>query len=94
MIARVGDSFIGTCRGHKNPITVSGTITTGSSTVKVNGRQCATHGSLCVASCGHFAFVLASKSNVKANGKPIAQIGDSVNGIITGRIINGSNNVK
>ena len=79
-LVRVTDKFEGTCSNHRDPINITGQITTGSSDFFINGLQCARDGDLGVASCGHTGIIISSSLTVNSNGKGVARIGDAVIG--------------
>lgn len=81
-VARVGDSHKGVCdHGQKCcPHNVSGTVTSGSSTVTVNGKGVARAGDSVVHNCPHCGTgtIIASTKTVTVGGKLVARSGDTV----------------
>jgi uncharacterized Zn-binding protein involved in type VI secretion len=79
-VARVGDRTIGTCAhpSHLVPITVGGTIVTGSPDVITNDRLTARVGDLVLTDCGHYGEIITGSPNDYANDKLIARIEDKV----------------
>lgn len=89
-IARIGDKTLGTCYAHRTPITVNGTIITGSPTVKSQGFNVARLGDAILSDCGHKSKIVTASSNSRANGLGIAKIGDKGDGVYKCTIITGS----
>jgi uncharacterized Zn-binding protein involved in type VI secretion len=92
LVARVGDRTIGTCFAHDPPITVGGTIVSGSSDSTVNSKLDARIGDTVRTDCGHTAKIVSGSPNVLTNEIPTARIGDKVTGIYVAEIISGSPN--
>ena len=78
--ARLGDPVSGTCSSHKNPISVTGTISSASSDVSADGIKVARKGDSVSLSCGHTGKIEGSSSNVKSTNALHARQGDSVVG--------------
>lgn len=80
-VARVSDRTQGVCShpSHDNPIGVGGTITTGSSSVSIDGLAMAIQGSTVVTDCGHTSYVITSSSTA-SHSMGAARVGDSVGG--------------
>ena len=91
-LARVGDSASGTCShpSHSSPISVTGTIISGSSDVMVEGKPLARVGDAVQASCGHMATIVSGSSKFFNDGKAAARVGDPVSGDWSGTITGGS----
>lgn len=90
-IARIGDKTQGICYAHDTPLSIGGTIITGSPTVKSEGFGIARLTDIIVSECGHTATIVSASSNSKANGLGIARIGDRGDGVYKCTIITGSN---
>ena len=103
--ARLGDSITGRTSGEHNghypphgPCGISGTITTGSPNIFVNGKPIVTVGSLTNESdccdSNRQGTVAAGSGKIFANGKAVARIGDAINPHNgTATIASGSSNV-
>jgi len=91
-VARVGDRTIGTCFAHDPPITIGGTIVTGSADTTVNSRLDARVGDTVRTDCGHTGTIVSGSPSVTTNSKLTARIGDKVTGIYVAEIITGSPN--
>lgn len=92
-VCRIGDIGIGVCPCHKNPITVVGTILTGSPNVMANSIGKARVGDLVMCSCGHPATIILGNWTVLAGGMAQARMGDTFQGCPVGSLIIGSPNV-
>lgn len=86
-IARVGDSTIGTCYAHEDPITVSGVIVSGEPTVITEGMPTARLGDTVVASCGHTGTIVSGSMKHFCGGMNVARLGDKVAGAYVATII-------
>lgn len=89
-IARIGDRTIGTCFAHDPPITVGGTIVSGSGNKTTNTRPTARIGDKVRTDCGHIAEIVSGSPSTTANNRLVARIGDKVSGIYIAEIITGS----
>lgn len=96
-VARLGDTTSGTCYhpSHLVPISVSGTITSASSTYIVNGRGAARLDDQVTTSCGHTDYINSASGTCIADPKPVARLGDTVgkNGIYIATITSASGDV-
>ena len=81
-IARLTDSWTGTCTCHNPPITTNGTIITGSDDFDVNGLPVARHGDTVLGDCGHTGTIVASGEGL-VDGIKVALLGDGVTGCLT-----------
>lgn len=89
-IARQGDIGVGTCRCHRSPIGMSGTIIASTGVVFCDGIPVARSGDIVMGGCGHTGVIVSSSSVTTADGKPIARVGDSFVGCFSGTIVSGS----
>ena len=89
-VARIGDSTIGVCVAHKSPITVGGTIVSGSGTTYADGISCARIGDQVLAGCGHISSIVSGSGTTHADGVPVARIGDATGGPYFSNIVSGS----
>jgi uncharacterized Zn-binding protein involved in type VI secretion len=92
-LARVGDLATGTCTGHEHPITVAGTIMTGSSSIFAGGLCAAKVGDIVISSCGHTGVIVSGAQNVLVNGIQAATKGSYFVGTYTGYIVTCSENI-
>lgn len=78
-ILKTGDSGSGTCYSHDDPVAVTGTITTGQAgfTVTPVGELIATDGATVSLTCGHTGTLVASVSDMVADGVPVGKQGDA-----------------
>lgn len=88
--AKMGDRTIGVCFCHRNPITVGGTIITGSQDTLINGLPAARLGDTIQADCGHQATIITASFVDLVNGLGQARIGDLGVGCYNCTIITGS----
>jgi uncharacterized Zn-binding protein involved in type VI secretion len=89
---KVGDRMTGTWRGRKRVYHVSGSITTGSPDVLVNGKKAARVGDRGRHSKGSFT-ILTGRPDVLINGKKSAFKGSKTNNHNgSGTLVTGSNN--
>ncbi len=86
-IARVGDTTFGICYGHQYPITVTGTIISGDTTIITEGMPTARVGDKVMASCGHTGTIISGGYRHICSGFPVARLGDKVAGTYTATII-------
>lgn len=81
-IARKDDRTDGTCfhPSHDPPLSTGGTITTGSSSVSLNGKPIARKGDTVVADCGHSSEITSGSQSVTSAGlgEDIARLNDAV----------------
>lgn len=91
-IARIGDRTIGTCFAHDPPITVGGTIVSGSSNKTTNTKPTARIGDKVRTDCGHTGEIVSGSPSLTADNKLVARIGDKVSGIYVGEVVTGSPN--
>jgi len=89
-IARIGDKTTGICYAHESPITVGGTIVTGSTKTTSEGFSVARLGDLIVADCGHYAKIITASDKGTTEGIGIARLGDKGDGSYKCTIISGS----
>lgn len=92
-VARVNDRTIGTCSHpiHDPPISVGGTIISGSADVCTNGRGNARVNDTVLADCGHTSKIITGSPDVSTNGRPQARLNDQVAaGPYVGTIISAS----
>jgi len=92
-IARMMDMAVGTCVGHKSPISTMGYVMAMCPTVLVNGMPIGRQMDMVMTLCGHVGYVTQGSSNIMASGLPVARMGDMVSGIFTGYIVSGSSTV-
>jgi uncharacterized Zn-binding protein involved in type VI secretion len=94
-VARVGDRTHGTCYGHITPLSIGGTITSGSGKVITNGKRTARIGDTVTADCGHTGTIVSgSGKDIADNGaKPVARLNDKVSGTYVATIITASDDV-
>ena len=57
--------------------------------VTINGKKVCVIGSKGVGDCGHTTYVKTGSSVLTIEGKPVARVGDQVEGVIDGIIITG-----
>ena len=94
LVARIGDTGIGTCYCHKKSRTVTGTIIIGSSNIFANGKGRARIGDIVMCDCGHTATLIMGNSTVLSNNIPQSRMGDMfAGGCVIGTIISSSSNV-
>ena len=79
-IARVTDRTFGTCYAHDSPLSIGGTIITGSPDVYANSLQVSRIGDVVQADCGHTSIIITGSPDVFANAIPKARLGDQVGG--------------
>jgi len=91
--ARVTDRTHGVCSCHRKPITVGGTIVTGSETRFVNGQAVARAGDIVLADCGHIGVIVTFSPDVFADGLAVARLGDTTAGCYVATIITASEDV-
>lgn len=89
-IARLGDRTTGTCSCHASPISVGGTITTGSPDVFVNSKAVAREGDTVTADCGHIGIIVTYSPDTFANNRAVARLGDTTSGCYVATIIEAS----
>jgi len=93
-VANVGSIFFGICRSHSSPITVSGQIVSGSTSVLTEGMPTARIGDTVIASCGHSGNIITGSSVHLVDGMPCAFVGSLVKSdSLDGQIIKGSSTV-
>jgi len=94
--ARVGDTCIGTCTCHKNPVHTSGTLVTGAGTVLAGGQAVSRLGDMVVMSCGHTAAIIGASTTVLAEGQGVARVGDPVGSgcVVEGTVVTGLSTVQ
>jgi uncharacterized Zn-binding protein involved in type VI secretion len=90
LVSKVNDQCQGFCIVCECYMT--GQILTGASTVIVNGVPVSILNSIVQGSCGHIGTLITTSKNI-AQSLPIGRLGDSFQGIFTGSVITGSNNV-
>jgi uncharacterized Zn-binding protein involved in type VI secretion len=88
-IARITDTTHGVCTAHHPPITVDGTITTGSPRSVAGHEGIARVGDTVTSSCGHTGTIVSGSSRSSCQGKAIARLGDPFSGTYTGVITSG-----
>jgi uncharacterized Zn-binding protein involved in type VI secretion len=81
-IARVGDRTQGVCAhpSHSPPISVGGTIVSGSGHCNTEGPRNARIGDSVKTDCGHSSSIVSGSGKVFDEGSPLARIGDKVAG--------------
>jgi uncharacterized Zn-binding protein involved in type VI secretion len=89
-IARVTDRTHGTCYGHKNPISVGGTIITGDAKTRADSLSVARIGDTVLADCGHTGTIISGSGSVFSSSISISRLGDSVTGTYVATIISAS----
>ena len=90
-IARLGDSWSGKCLCHHSPISVTGTIITGSSDHFSGGLPVARIGDTVKATCGHTGKIVSGSSTDFTNIVEKAHIGSETDGIcLVGVIVTGN----
>ena len=91
-IARIGDLCTGTCfhPSHVVPISMTGTIQTGASTVTCEGSGVARIGDQVLTDCGHIGLIVSSSTTVFAEGAMVARVGVSVAGDFVATITAGA----
>lgn len=97
-VLKVGDSGSGVCHSHESPVGVTGTIVTGQDGFMVTpiGELLATDGQVVSLTCGHTGTLVATVSDITADGIPVGRSGDAwINGtgVTTGTITNTSGGV-
>jgi len=94
--ARITDLFIGVCGWHPPlpPITMGGTIVTGSGNVKINELGAARLTDVVLGYCGHVGVIVGASGDTKTNELGVARLGDPVVGCLIGMIATGSGNVN
>lgn len=85
-VATVGCRFRGRCDSCGD--NVDGTLITGEFAT-IEGKNICVVGSKGVGDCGHNTYVVSGSTVWSIEGKPVARVGDRVNGIIDGTIITG-----
>ena len=78
-IARLGDRTHGVCYHPSHiPLTIGGTIITGSPDVITNEKSTARVGDLVLTDCGHIGMIITGSPTEIANERLVAGIGDAV----------------
>ena len=78
-IARLGDRTHGVCYHPSHiPLTIGGTIITGSPDVITNEKSTARVGDLVLTDCGHIGMIITGSPTEIANERLVARIGDAV----------------
>lgn len=90
MIARMGDIGQGWCAECECGMT--GTITTGSSNVLINGRPCVRMNDIIQGYCGHIGVLIGTSKNL-VNDTLTVPLGSQFHGIFSGSVVSASNNV-
>ena len=90
--ARIGDRTIGTCFAHDPPLTIGGTIVSGSPDTTNNNRLDARVGDLVRTDCGHTGTIVSGSASALTNERLVARIGDKITGVYVAEIITGSPN--
>lgn len=93
-IVRIGDRVNGICTCHEDPISVSGQIVKGASTVNAEGSSVARIGDIVKADCGHTGRIVKGSAKNNAEGVGIARLGDRVEGCFSGSIVKASSKVN
>ena len=92
-VARITDTWEGTCKCHPTPISVSGEIITGSPDHFSGGLAVARIDDTVEATCGHTGKIVTGSSTNFTNGKGKAHIGSETDGIcLVGQITTGNPN--
>lgn len=95
-VARVSDRTLGTCShpSHEVPITVGGTIITGSSNLQADNLPVARIDDQVRTDCGHTDFIKTASGRIE-NIKLVARLADTVgrDGIYEATIISASTSV-
>lgn len=86
-VAVVGSTFTGYCSICDE--TVTGTMV-GGEFVTIDGAKACVTGSPGVGSCGHTTHAVGQSVVFFINGKPVARVGDPVQGTINGVLVSGS----
>lgn len=89
ILARVGDTVIGTCPSPNGVIPAVGIITMGSPRALETGLPIARIGDIVTFPCGASTIVTGG-SRYLEGGLPVARIGDTVSGVGNGIITMGS----
>lgn len=89
-IARIGDRTTGTCYCHPVPISVGGTIITGSDDTIVDNLPVARLGDIVKADCGHTGTIITASDTVVCNSRGVARLGDKTSGCYESTIITAS----
>jgi uncharacterized Zn-binding protein involved in type VI secretion len=90
-VCKVGDSGPGVCNLHgPTPLAVTATITTGSTTLTIDGIAVAVQGSIVVASCGHSSAMITSSPFCTNDGVGLCRVGDTYGPNPSGSITTGS----
>ena len=80
-IARLGDRTHGVCYHPSHiPLTIGGTIITGSPDVITNEKSTARVGDLVLTDCGHIGMIITGSPKVDANDNLVARLEDKVAG--------------
>lgn len=86
-VSCIGHAFSGRC--DRCGTDVTGTITTGSDFVSIEGTPVARVGDTCTATCGHTGRISTGSEVLFIEDIPVARVGDSISGDITGTITEG-----
>lgn len=87
-IARIGDSWSGTCSIHGS---VTGIIVGGSGLTLDESKQVARVGDQVIATCGHTGQIVTGSGLTLDESKQVARIGDQIAGsTLSGQITTGS----
>jgi len=93
-VARVTDRTLGTCShpSHPAPITVGGTIETGSTITKDQGLPIARIDDRVKTDCGHIDYINTASGTITGEFKKVARLSDTVgrDGIYNASIISAS----
>lgn len=78
-VARIGDRTHGVCYHPSHiPLTIGGTIITGSPDTITNERLTARVGDIVLTDCGHHGQIITGSPKVLANERLVARLGDAV----------------
>lgn len=94
-VCRIGDIGVGQCCNH-SPIPcigMSGTVSTGASTVLAESSPIARIGDIVIGGCGHIGIIVSGSPTVLVAGSPAARIADSFVGDFTGVLVTGASTV-
>ena len=87
-VCTVGHKFAGSCSAcggnYTEGIMVEGEFAT------IDDKNICVTGSKGIGNCGHETFAIGQSAVWSINGKPVARVGDPVQGIINGFLIEGS----
>ena len=92
-VARIGDRTQGTCFCHPVPISVGGTIVTGSDDTLADNLPVARLGDTVQADCGHTGTIVTASDVTVCNNLGVARLGDSTTGCYVATIVTASSDV-